>query len=470
MRRFKKIKRNVVAINIFFILVFVFLTGHLFLSFNLTEASSSGIEFSSDVILDLDGLETTLYIAEGSSAEELTVSGSTLSVTGVPASGFFHIKTDSHTVLKIEPSTNSIGFSISSENITSLGYIQEWSIDSVGEIGFIVGVLLEETYYSVRKNGTEIDESPFLSSDTLEGWYKISFTESGEGVYAVGLFYDPQDARLRGWAWSDNIGWICFSSQDDPQSGDVNYGINISEEGVLFGHAWSDNIGWISFNENDLVGCPEGTCRAEIDNNNNLIGWAKALSNDEWVSFSGDIPGGEDYGVTLDVSDFYGWAWGDTTLGWISFNCQNEEECGVSNYKVWVVGWGKREPTIRTNPATHIDPEEEKAVLSGTLLDMGGHNEATVWFEWGTSEEMNNSTPELEREIKTERGSFSEEISAVLGETYYFRAVAENGEGVSYGNMMRFTVTEKSGMIIISYGDFWRGINVFEDGRIEIVK
>jgi hypothetical protein len=431
--------------------------------------TGGGIVFTEDVILDLAGLGTTLYIAEGSSAGYLTVSATTLSVYGVPTSGFFHIKTDNHTVLKIEPTESTADFTLSSDNVDSSGHLFSWYADSSDSLGFTVGVSTPSMYYNIMRNGLEIDGSPFLSTQIGEDNYEISFSSLGVGTYTISASHLLGNAYMRGWAWSDNIGWICFSSQDDPGSGDFVYGVEVKAEGDLSGHVWSDNIGWISFSEEDLVGCPEGSCTSKLEDEK-LKGWGKVLSNDEWISLSGEISGGGEHGVTLVETDFHGWAWGDKTTGWISFNCANNNECGTVNYKVWLSGdVQSTPPAIRTDPATNIRPEGT-ATLNGTLLSMGGGDSATVWFEWGATQVLGSSTPEMAREIKNAIGSFSEEISVVLGETYYFRAVAENAEGLFYGNILRFTVTERTGQIIINFGDFWRGIEVSEDGRIEILK
>lgn len=98
--------------------------------------------------------------------------------------------------------------------------------------------------------------------------------------------------------------------------------------GVFTGYVWADNLGWIHFD-------PEGpypdspNYSVQLDQETGVVtGWALALSNDEWISFEN---------VEITGNDFYGWAWGDKTLGWISFNCENEDECAVSDYRVSMV-------------------------------------------------------------------------------------------------------------------------------------
>jgi prepilin-type N-terminal cleavage/methylation domain-containing protein len=108
--------------------------------------------------------------------------------------------------------------------------------------------------------------------------------------------------------------------------------------GEFSGYVWSDNVGWISFQESDVetVDCPDypASCRAVLSNGD-VSGWAVVLSNGEWISLRGTV-GTEEYGVQIIDDKLHGWAWGDRTLGWISFNCENENECVASDYNTWI--------------------------------------------------------------------------------------------------------------------------------------
>jgi len=149
------------------------------------------------------------------------------------------------------------------------------------------------------------------------------------GFYARNFFVkekveasNEEKASVEGHAWSDNIGWINFDG--------VELGL---DTGIFSGYAWSDNIGWISFNENDLINCPSGKCRAEMDlETKNITGWAKTLTANGDHSWDGWI--------SLDQAQFEpgkgitGWGWDSLNTGWVSFNCLNEGNCNESNYKV----------------------------------------------------------------------------------------------------------------------------------------
>ena len=80
-------------------------------------------------------------------------------------------------------------------------------------------------------------------------------------------------------------------------------------------------------------------------------------------------------------------------------------------------------PGVATNAATGI--AQTSAVLNGTLNDMGGAASCLVWFKWGPTTAMANSTPV---QTKTSTGPFSANISGLTsGQTYYFEAFAKNG-------------------------------------------
>lgn len=103
----------------------------------------------------------------------------------------------------------------------------------------------------------------------------------------------PSYHNVVGWAWSDNIGWLSFSCDNENTCGGVDYGVDMDQDGELSGYAWSSNIGWVTFNRNDLGGCSSPPCKAKvIPGTGEMTGWVKALSADGngwdgWISLSG---------------------------------------------------------------------------------------------------------------------------------------------------------------------------------------
>lgn len=150
--------------------------------------------------------------------------------------------------------------------------------------------------------------------------------------------------NLLGFAWSANIGWVSFNSEncDTDNNGFSNgtpvgcpsvgvsvpdYGVNINDvTGVMSGYAWSSNIGWVTFNQSQLSGCPSGTCIAQ-QVGSNMVGWARALNGnnssgwDGWIKISGIAGNGATYGVSMDSSNtFLGYSWGNSVVGWLKWN------------------------------------------------------------------------------------------------------------------------------------------------------
>lgn len=70
------------------------------------------------------------------------------------------------------------------------------------------------------------------------------------------------------------------------------------------------------------------------------------------------------------------------------------------------------------------------ATLNGNLTDDGGEN-CDCGFEWGETPAYGNTTP---TDSKATGENFAQAIGGlVAGQTYYYRAVATNGAGTSYG-------------------------------------
>ena len=163
---------------------------------------------------------------------------------------------------------------------------------------------------------------------------------------------------LTGWAWSSNIGWVSFNSDNSrastPPDGNGNYEVDVDDAGNLSGYAWSSNIGWISFNSADLSvspACPSSVGVSMEPTSGKVIGWARAIvaegRNDGWdgcIELSGNNHSSPDQtgngGVTYSNANgiFKGFAWGSDVVGWLQFNpslrsatkCTGPE-CGITN-------------------------------------------------------------------------------------------------------------------------------------------
>jgi hypothetical protein len=150
-------------------------------------------------------------------------------------------------------------------------------------------------------------------------------------VYAVGIiavlasfpsraFSATATQTLEGYAWSSNIGWICFYDAATP-SNCGSASVQVNSDNSLSGYAWSNNAGWISFNSGDTASC--GSAATTYNPSTGaLSGWAKALdgvNSDGCINLSGTAQDSTSYGVSFSGGDASGYAWGSDTFGWISF-------------------------------------------------------------------------------------------------------------------------------------------------------
>lgn len=158
-----------------------------------------------------------------------------------------------------------------------------------------------------------------------------------------------------GWLWggskqdsngaTSGVGWISLNNLTDGSS--VSYGVTIpSGSGNITGFAWSENMGWIDFNSQDhciTSGTPtgqqykaasctnlDGTTGAYVEGVN-LKGWirfvniaeASADNNsggwDGWVKLNADPALGYEVKVDPSTGNVSGYAW-SSELGAISFS------------------------------------------------------------------------------------------------------------------------------------------------------
>jgi hypothetical protein len=92
-------------------------------------------------------------------------------------------------------------------------------------------------------------------------------------------------------------------------------------------------------------------------------------------------------------------------------------------------------PYVITKSASSVGYNNVR--LNGALEDLGRDNEASVWFEYGTTRSFGESTSRI---WKSTEETFSAYVSGLENnQTYYFRAVAQNDYGKNYGSTYSFT-------------------------------
>jgi len=102
---------------------------------------------------------------------------------------------------------------------------------------------------------------------------------------------------------------------------------------------------------------------------------------------------------------------------------------------------------VDTKEATKVT--NSTAILNGQIKDLGGGDEAKVWFEWGRTDDYGNITQKMTR---NKIGEFSVELKNLVRDGIYnFRAVIENEKGVYYGGNRFFKTKDedyKSGPVV----------------------
>lgn len=202
---------------------------------------------------------------------------------------------------------------------------------------------------------------------------------------------------LRGWSYSDNLGWISFNCQDWDMvsgSGDVcaatdDYKVSIDVFGYLHGYAWSTKTGWIQFDWNidgcsDYISadplCPlddfyfEQTSLVSPPGERIPLGRVYDNLTGRDDTFSGSNPAGGS--ASGGIGRFYGYAW-NSTLGWFDFHdawgvedsdsfCPTDDGCG----EVWRPGSSQAEVRI-VNEASEIPYSQDDRKVYGAVVADG---------------------------------------------------------------------------------------------------
>lgn len=98
-------------------------------------------------------------------------------------------------------------------------------------------------------------------------------------------------------------------------------------------------------------------------------------------------------------------------------------------------------PRVETNDVSNL--QRNRATLNGYLQNVGGGSGSVrVWFQWGYSSNYGNTTPV---EYMYSPGYFDYTLDNLdQNHSYYFRAVAQNDQGISYGRNIIFNTLGSS--------------------------
>jgi len=206
------------------------------------------------------------------------------------------------------------------------------------------------------------------------------------------------EIKLTGYAWSENVGWISFSCENDDSCEEVEYGVEINGSNIE-GYAWNEQLGWLKLDpEPDVVSeeypeAPQHSVKIDTDGETcgeagRVCGWARFCAGtvnndcnsatseewDGWVKF-GPIDG--DYvEFDEDTGKMSGWAWGSENVGWISMSCETDESCAQHFYNVMDITKMKAKesapasgPTMDSNTTTSITLD---TISNGQYRIVGG--------------------------------------------------------------------------------------------------
>lgn len=108
-----------------------------------------------------------------------------------------------------------------------------------------------------------------------------------------------------------------------------------------------------------------------------------------------------------------------------------------------IFGQAGAAPLVRTNPASTSDFKADSAILNGFIDSQGHFGETAFWFEWGQSILLGFSTIHQQR-YDDFAISFSNKINLPNPDVaYFFRAVAQNSSGITYGKTLSFRVLKR---------------------------
>jgi hypothetical protein len=146
----------------------------------------------------------------------------------------------------------------------------------------------------------------------------IDFAPTG---YPAVVYDEDLNPSVNGWAWSDAIGWISTSFVEH----DVEYGVNLEDDGRLTGYAWSE-IGWIQYDPaGPYPSIPNYSARWDA-NSGQVSGWARALSmgasyGNGWIKMRSTAADTISYGAQISKTTgvWSGYAWNDV-FGWIQYS------------------------------------------------------------------------------------------------------------------------------------------------------
>jgi len=145
------------------VFLYLFCAAILWLGFS-GQTRAANIDFTADTTLNFTSVPSTLYVANGSAADALVVSGTTLD-TDVPVNSSLTLKTAANNILSITPTGGTASLGVDTTNF-STGYFTQWTASSsvsAASVTFSIKVSLANTSYKITPgSGT----ASYIKSDS----------------------------------------------------------------------------------------------------------------------------------------------------------------------------------------------------------------------------------------------------------------------------------------------------------------
>ena len=131
----------------------------------------------------------------------------------------------------------------------------------------------------------------------------------------------------------------------------------------------------------------------------------------------------------LNLGDVSAQGWGTVTF---------RAQVGTTNTVINTQPTGSI-PSVTTNAANSVS--QNSATLNGSVNP--NNSATTIWFEWGTSQSLGNTTGnQLVGSPNYTTSVYGSLSNLAQNTTYYYRVVAQNSYGTTYGNILSFTTQQ----------------------------
>jgi MSHA biogenesis protein MshQ len=329
-----------------------------------------------------------------------------------------------------EASGTNIGDSTSNSNNGTA--VNSPTLGASGKVDGAIGFVGSSAQYVNCGNASSLD---ITGNITVEAWIYTDSSNTNKGIVTKYQGTAPSYYLL-----FDGTGHIDFVIQSSPltlradagtpSTGNWHYVVGVYDESKV--RIYLDGV--------ETVG---DDYFSTIDSTSSAVTIASWYNNASAFDFTGTID-------EVRISNT------NRSTDWITTGYNNQSNPGA------FLSLGSEEtpilaPTVTTSAATNV--EETTATLNGNITATGGENADIRGFEWDTDSGAPYSTNWTES-ASYGTGAFTYGAPALTfarGELYYYRAMAHNSAGWSYGSEQTFLTKPDgpTGLTAVSQGDDW---------------